>query len=98
MACGVPVVQPRHGAFPEILEKTGGGILVDSDDNESLAEGIASLAKDRSLAQQLGQKGAEGVRAHYEARQMAHQALQVYETLCRRHVGVTTSPSGEKTA
>jgi glycosyltransferase involved in cell wall biosynthesis len=98
MACGVPVVQPRHGAFPEILEKTGGGILVDSDDAESLAEAVASLAKDRSLAQQLGQKGAEGVRAHYEARQMAHRALKVYETLCRRHVGETTPESGETTA
>jgi glycosyltransferase involved in cell wall biosynthesis len=98
MACGVPVVQPRHGAFPEILERTGGGILVESDDTESLAQGIASLAKDRTLATELGLKGAEGVRAHYEARQMAYRALEVYETICRRHVGETTSASGEKTA
>ena len=28
MACGVPVVQPRRGAFTEIVEKTGGGLLV----------------------------------------------------------------------
>ena len=26
MANGVPVVQPRRGAFPEIIEKTGGGL------------------------------------------------------------------------
>ncbi len=32
MASGVAVVQPRRGAFPEILEKTGGGILVEPDD------------------------------------------------------------------
>ena len=30
MACGVPVVQPSHGAFPEILAKTSGGLLVGS--------------------------------------------------------------------
>ena len=36
MANGVPVVQPRRGAFPEILEKTGGGILVEPDDPASL--------------------------------------------------------------
>ena len=27
MACGVPVVQPNHGAFPEIIARTGGGVL-----------------------------------------------------------------------
>ncbi|MGH9315192.1 MAG: glycosyltransferase family 4 protein, partial [Vicinamibacterales bacterium] len=32
MACGVPVVQPRRGAFVEILQKTGGGLLVPPDD------------------------------------------------------------------
>ena len=29
LAAGVPVVQPRHGAFPEILELTNGGTLYD---------------------------------------------------------------------
>ena len=43
MANEVPVVQPRHGAFPEIIEKTGGGILVEPNSVDSLAEGILSL-------------------------------------------------------
>src|SRR4030095_10025935 len=29
MAAGVPVVQPPRGSFPEIVERTGGGLLVD---------------------------------------------------------------------
>src|ERR1017187_3339313 len=37
MAGGVPVVQPRRGAFPEILEATGGGLLVEPDNPASLA-------------------------------------------------------------
>ena len=28
LACGVPLVQPRRGGFTEIVEKTGGGLLV----------------------------------------------------------------------
>ena len=32
MAAGVPVVQPRRGGFIEIVEKTGGGLLVEPDD------------------------------------------------------------------
>jgi len=71
MANGVPVVVPRRGAFPEILEKTGGGILVEPDDPASLADGIFSLWKDRELLAELGRRAALGVREHYTAAQMA---------------------------
>ena len=43
MARGVPVVQPRRGAFTEIVEQTGGGLLVTPDDEEALAEGLYQL-------------------------------------------------------
>ena len=53
MASGVPVVQPRHAAFPEILEKTGGGILCEPDDPSSLAEGLEELLSDQPRATEL---------------------------------------------
>src|SRR5580693_4447875 len=81
MANGVPVVQPRRGAFPEILEKTGGGILVEPDDTASLARGILSLWKDPALVAELGQRAAEGVRRHYSDTRMAARALEVYATI-----------------
>src|SRR5204863_4022784 len=43
LANGVPVVQPRHGAFPELIEATGGGLLVNPDDPEDLARGLRPL-------------------------------------------------------
>ncbi len=78
MANEVPVVQPRHGAFPEIIEKTGGGILVEPNSVESLAEGIYSLWRDQARADELGRRGAEGVREHYSAARMARRAVEVY--------------------
>ena len=81
MANGVPVVQPRRGAFPEILSKTGGGILVEADDLNSLADGILSLWKDRPFAEELGRRGAEGVREHYNVARMAHRTLEVFSKL-----------------
>jgi glycosyltransferase involved in cell wall biosynthesis len=81
MACGVPLVQPRRGAFPEIIEKTGGGILVGPDDAKSLADGLISLYKDPELAARLARQGFDGVRKHYNVARMAARALEVYAGL-----------------
>jgi glycosyltransferase involved in cell wall biosynthesis len=81
MANGVPVVQPRRGAFPEILRKTGGGILVEPDDTASLGQGILSLWKDPALREELGKRGAQGVREHYSDTRMAARALEVYASI-----------------
>jgi glycosyltransferase involved in cell wall biosynthesis len=86
MANGVPVVQPRRGAFPEILQKTGGGILVEPDDTTSLVQGILSLWKDPALVEELGKRGAQGVREHYGASRMAARALEVYASIAAARV------------
>jgi glycosyltransferase involved in cell wall biosynthesis len=78
MACGVPVVQPRHGAFPEILAKTSGGLLVEPDGAQSLAEGLYKLWKDPALRDELGQKAFDGVREHYSVSRSADRMLEVY--------------------
>ena len=78
MAASVPVVQPRRGAFTEIVEKTGGGLLVEPDDAERLAEGLERVWRDPALAERLGRTGSEGVRAHYSISRSAARLLEVY--------------------
>src|SRR5689334_10997100 len=78
MACGVPLVQPRRGSFTEIVEKTGGGLLVQPDDPRSLAEGILKIARDSNLAQNLSANAFRGVREHYTAAHMADRVLECY--------------------
>jgi glycosyltransferase involved in cell wall biosynthesis len=81
MAVGVPVVQPRRGAFTEIVEKTGGGVLVPPDDVKALAGAIESLWQDRARLEQLGQRGFAGVREHYSIQRSTDRLLAVYESL-----------------
>jgi glycosyltransferase involved in cell wall biosynthesis len=85
MACGVPVVQPRHGAFPEMIRKTGGGVLVEPGSAEALADGLLALATDRARRAALGRAGLEGVRRHYDVARMADGMLAVYEELIPAH-------------
>src|ERR1017187_1479 len=81
MASGVPVVQPRRGAFPEILDQTGGGVLVEPENPASLADAIYRLWKYPEARAELGRRGAEGVRAHYSVSQMAERALEAYQKI-----------------
>ncbi|MEX2273611.1 MAG: glycosyltransferase family 4 protein [Vicinamibacterales bacterium] len=81
MAGGVPVVQPARGSFTELIEKTGGGLLVPPDDPEALAQGLLRVLTDADLAQALSQRGAFGVRAHYSVDVMADAAEAAYGSL-----------------
>ena len=81
LANGVPVVQPRWGAFPELIEKTGGGVLFEPNDVESLAKSILELWKNQEMARDLGRRGAEAIKREYSVTEMARQALDVYSSI-----------------
>jgi glycosyltransferase involved in cell wall biosynthesis len=81
MASGIPVVQPRRGAFPEIVERTGGGLIVDPDNADALADGLLELWRNPERAAALGVAGAAGVREHYTVGRMAEAAESVYHEL-----------------
>jgi glycosyltransferase involved in cell wall biosynthesis len=88
MACGVPVVEPRRGAFVEIIEKTEGGLLVAPDNPADLAAALHRLWSDRELRQRLGRQGREGVRRHYTIESAAQKLIGVYEEVVRESSGV----------
>jgi glycosyltransferase involved in cell wall biosynthesis len=83
-ANGVPFVLPRHGSFPEFAAKTGGGLLFEPGDADALADALLELARDPARAEELGRKGAAGVRREYSAQRMAERTLAVYQGVVSR--------------
>jgi glycosyltransferase involved in cell wall biosynthesis len=81
MAAGVPVVQPRVAAFPELLEATGGGLLCAENDPQALAEAIEELLLDPARARALGEAGRRAVFERFSAEAMARAMAQVYAEL-----------------
>lgn len=79
LASGVPVVQPRHGAFPEMIGATGGGTLVEPGSPEALADGLRALLRDPARRRELGRRGREAVRSRFNDGAMADDTLAVYE-------------------
>jgi len=84
MACSVPVIAPSHGAFPEMLAKTGGGLLVRPDDPASFAEGLAAIRSHPGQAREMGANGAAGVHQHYSVAKMADRVLDIYAEVSHR--------------
>jgi len=80
LAAGVPVVQPRAGAFPEIIEATGGGILCEPENPASLADALESLllAPDRIRA--LADGGRRAIHEKFSAEAMAASTLEFFQT------------------
>jgi glycosyltransferase involved in cell wall biosynthesis len=83
LANGVPVVQPRHGSFPELIEATGGGLLVNPEDPEDLARSLRQLLENLAHREELGRKGKEAVQQRFHAARMAQETVAVYQNhLC----------------
>lgn len=81
LADGVPVVVPRHGSFPELVEATGGGLLVDPDSPRSLAAGIQQLLDDPTHRAELGRRGQAVVRERFDDDTMAETMAGIYGEL-----------------
>jgi glycosyltransferase involved in cell wall biosynthesis len=77
LANGVPVVQPRHGSFPELIEATGGGVLTAPDDPDDLAHALRRLQGDAGEREKLGRRGKEAVFERFSAQAMAERTLAV---------------------
>jgi glycosyltransferase involved in cell wall biosynthesis len=81
LAAGVPVVQPDVGAFPEVVEATGGGVVYDAQEENGLAKALASLLEDPAHARELGARGRANVLESYSIDKMTERTLAIYESL-----------------
>ena len=79
LAAGVPVVQPRHAAFPEIVEKTGGGLIAEPNAG-ALADAVEELLLNPARARALGEAGRAVVREHFNVDRMSREVLAAFES------------------
>jgi glycosyltransferase involved in cell wall biosynthesis len=80
LAEGVPLVLPRHGAFPELIDATGGGVLVEPDDARAVAVALRSLRDDPARRESLARSGRATVRRDYRDDRTAAALLNLYRS------------------
>jgi glycosyltransferase involved in cell wall biosynthesis len=82
-ANAVPVVLPAHGAFPEYIDDTGGGLLCEPENPRSLADSLGELVRDPARADELGRSGQAAIRQRYTADTMAVAHRDLYRRVVR---------------
>lgn len=97
LAAGVPVVQPNVGAFPELIDATGGGILYDAKDldearhAEVLASTLGGLLGDADRVAALGDAGRRAVLERFSAERMVDRVVDIYGRAIARHGAATNA-------
>ncbi|MDF1666529.1 MAG: glycosyltransferase family 4 protein, partial [Planctomycetota bacterium] len=81
LAMGVPVLQPNHAAFPELLKLTEGGALFDQDDPEAYALAIEALFKTPDQLTEMGRKGHSAVHRMFGSDAMARAVQDIFEAV-----------------
>ncbi|MHC4993951.1 MAG: glycosyltransferase family 4 protein [Planctomycetota bacterium] len=84
-ASGVPVVQPRCAAFPELIEDTRGGTLCEPDDPADLANELEAVLADRVAARDMGAAGRAAVLDRFGVEHMADEVMKVYEQVASQN-------------
>jgi glycosyltransferase involved in cell wall biosynthesis len=81
MASGIPVVQPALGAFPEIVEATGGGLIYRDNTPEDLAENLGKLLDDKNLLSAMSVNARKGVEEKFNINTQAALLIDIYRGL-----------------
>ncbi len=79
MASGIPMVQPALGAFPEVINSSGGGVIYSPNDASHLAEALTALILDNEKLEALSKAGLSGVREQFDIHRQAKKMVKVYE-------------------
>ena len=76
MACGTPVVASNRTAIPEVVGDAG--LIVDPENVEALADAIYKLITERSLREQLVERGYKRV-SSFKWEEAARKAVEIFQ-------------------
>ena len=85
LAC--PSSQPDHGAFPEVLAETQGGLLHRPEDSQTPRRALHELLSDAPLRHRLATSGRQHVHTSRNSKEMALRTAAVLQSIILRRPG-----------
>jgi glycosyltransferase involved in cell wall biosynthesis len=84
LACGVPVVAPTHGAFPELAAETGGVALFDQNVSGDYEKTLTNVLGEQGA--QLSTLGREAILERFSTASMAAGVVAAFESHLKKAV------------
>jgi glycosyltransferase involved in cell wall biosynthesis len=81
MSYGLPVVVPKVGGFPEIVEEGISGYLIDARDPSVFSDRCVGLLSDPEKREQMAKAARQRVIDHFSREAMTTQYYQLYRKL-----------------
>ncbi len=81
LACGIPLVQPALGAFPEIIKQTQGGVTYTPNTSSELTKKWTEVLSNPKLIEDMSSKGYKSVMEKYGNDSVSEQVLEIYKML-----------------
>src|SRR6202167_1698357 len=83
MSCARPVILGVDGQARTILEEARGGLVIEPENSDALANAIRYLAANREAARTMGKNGRECIMRNFSRRQTAEKYIGVLEHLLK---------------
>ena len=77
MGMATPIVLGVDGEARELVEAAGGGIVIEPENADQLADAVRRLSDNPDLGAEMGNRAHEYVRAHFDRRELARRYLDV---------------------
>jgi len=81
LASGVPLVQPELGAFPEIINTTGGGVTYTPNTAFALAEKLTEVLLNKAKLEVMSIEGRKAVEESFDCGKLSEKMVKIYTTL-----------------
>jgi len=80
MASGIPVIQPALGAFPEIVNSSGGGVIFEPNTPSALSGALKKLLSDPGELNRMAIQARKGVEDKFHLKDQVEKMIGIYQS------------------
>ena len=84
LASELPIIMAVEGEAAELIRKSGGGINVEPENAQDIANAILKLYQDKNLCKQLGANGRKSVMENYSRDTITRKLEQILVEITRK--------------
>jgi glycosyltransferase involved in cell wall biosynthesis len=85
LASGIPIVQPALGAFPEVVETTGGGVVYQPNTPDALSQKLVEVLSNPDQIKQMSINGRKSIEEKFNTSILIQKMIKVYESVISKN-------------